>query len=702
MRGAGYRVPFALLLCGSSGIAAAVDRIVLEVGELVAPRVRASGTSAVLELGQSSSVGARVQVGRLYFTVPATSRGKLVPVSYSSVVLNCGAFAVTLPAIGCGRGTLTARGGPTGGLNLTLAGAYNSTDESASVTGSGLLVAGGNVRFGVQTTGTASSVSVETGSMDIPALLKLASAWVPVPAVPSLTGHVTLSGSSQVKPDSLQATFAAQTSDLNFSNEAGTIAGQTLAGALSGRVSRARGVLDSDIRLRGTAGQTLAGPVLLDFGANPLELRTHAQLRVNQAGKPATLVLSQTQIEQRDLLQAHGAARVTLGESISLSQVHADVQRIQFPSAYRSFAQLTLAATDFGALDAMGSASGTVDIANDQLQRLDVRLDNVALADPGTRFSLSQLSGQIHWAADPAHTDPSELSWSGSRVYGLRGGAVRLRFVTGGSNVTLLGDTRLPIFDGALIVHTLAVRHLGAPDTELDFDAHLEPISMPLLSAAFGWPTLSGQLAGRIPGVTYRDRVLAFGGDLSASVFDGSIVGSRLTLSDPFGPWPRLQADVTARGLDLDLLTHTFSIGSITGRLDADIRGLELFNWSPVAFDARLYTSPGDRSTHLISQKAVTSISGIGGGGGGVAAALQSGVLRFFKTFRYDQIGMRCELRDEVCLMSGIEPTGSGYYLVKGRGLPRIDIIGNAGRVDWPQLVAQIAAGMHTQNVIIR
>ena len=60
------------------------------------------------------------------------------------------------------------------------------------------------------------------------------------------------------------------------------------------------------------------------------------------------------------------------------------------------------------------------------------------------------------------------------------------------------------------------------------------------------------------------------------------------------------------------------------------------------------------------------------------------------------------QLRDEVCLMSGLEPAQTGYYLVKGRGLPRIDIIGNAGRVDWTQLVAQIAASMHSQNIIVR
>ena len=717
VRGIRSLIALAVLQCGYSRPATAVDQIIVEVGEISAPRVHASGTAVLFDLGAPSpqttepasklpsavqTVGARVKVGHLEVSIP-TSPSKHPPsILYSSMELSCPAFSIALPSVGCQRGTLAAQGGPTGRLSLAIAGSYDSADESASIHGSGLVVAGATVRFSARSGAASSTVNVDTGPMDLAALWKLASPWVALPVIPSLAGHVALRATTQLKPSSLRAQFTAQTPDLNFANEAGTLAGQALAGQLSGTVTRAAGVIDWDLQLRGASGQTLAGPVLLDFGANPLELRTHARLGPTPPGASPTLVLSQTRVEQRDLLQAQGEAQVMLGEQISLTQAHVDVQRLQLPSAYRSFAQLTLAATDFGALNASGSASGSVDFTHGDLQQISVRLENVALDDPGTRFSLSQLSGQLHWTADPAHTDASELTWNASSAYGLRGGAVRLRFIAGGTNFTLLGDTRLPIFDGALIVHTLAVRHLGAPDTELDFDAHLEPISMPLLSVAFGWPTLSGQLAGRIPGVTYRDRVLAFGGDLSASVFDGTIVGSRLRLSDPFGPWPRLQADVSARGLDLDLLTHTFSIGSITGRLDADIKGLELFNWSPVSFDARLYTSPGDRTTHLISQKAVTSISGIGGGGGGVTAALQSGVLRFFKTFHYDQIGMRCQLREEVCLMSGIEPTGTGYYLVKGRGIPRIDIIGNAGRVDWTQLAAQIAAGMHAQNVIIR
>ena len=76
---------------------------------------------------------------------------------------------------------------------------------------------------------------------------------------------------------------------------------------------------------------------------------------------------------------------------------------------------------------------------------------------------------------------------------------------------------------------------------------------------------------------------------------------------------------------------------------------------------------PATARQRRISQKAVTSISSIGGGGGGVTAALQSGVLRFFDEFRYDRIGINCQLRNDVCLMTGVEPHGDGLLHRQGQ-----------------------------------
>ncbi|MDB6156641.1 MAG: hypothetical protein JWO04_347 [Gammaproteobacteria bacterium] len=688
----------ALVACCAAYDCDAVDRVILEVGQVSTAGVQATGATITLDVApkpDSSSPTLRTQIAQL--RVPAAGT------TYSDIDIGCTDLLVRQPQFACNQGTIAARGGPTGQIAMNAALTYDSANGAVSFSGSGLKLAGATTRLNGRLESGTWALDVEGDGLDIVPARKLAEPWLQLPPNDSLAGHLKfhlqstgrLHANQQVGP--VQTRLTANTSDLNYSNEAGTTVAQNLAAALTGTITRDRGKLISDLQLQSSSGQALAGPVLLDFAKNPLNLQAHI------ASTDNGLAITQIRLAQKDLVDASGEAQIAVKGPFILQQAHFDVQRLEFAAAYRSFLQLTLATTDFGKLKVGGRASGQLDFTNDAISKVSAYLQNVSMADSTTRLSLANTNGEVHWAAAPGATiQPSQLSWSSSSAYGLMGGPVEMGFTTRGKDFALAPNTRFPIFDGALVVHTLAIRKWGAPDAELDFDAHLEPISMPLLSKAFGWPILSGQLAGRIPGVTYREHVLAAEGDLIANVFDGTITGSRIKLRDPWGPWPRLDADVTARHLDLDLLTHTFSIGSITGRLDADIKGLELFNWSPVAFDARLQTTPEDRSKHLISQRAITSISSVGGGGGSVTAALQSGVLKFFHNFHYDRIGISCQLRDEVCLMNGLEPARTGYYLVKGSGLPRIDIIGNAGRVDWTQLMGQIAASMHSQNIIVR
>lgn len=705
----------AALACCAAHDCDAIDRVILEVRQLSTAGVQAKNATITLDVSAQPKV--RAQAGQLHLVQPNTT--------YSDVDISCIDFLIKVPQFACYHGSVAARGGPTGQIAMNTAAAYDTSNGAVSISGSQLKIAGATTRFAGKLQWGTWTLNAAGEGLDLVEAGKLARPWFQLPQGDTLTGHLNfeVAASGQLG-GRIRAQLQANTADLNFSNQAGTTVAQNITAAFTGSAVQDRGKLTSDIKLESPAGQALAGAVLLDFGKNPLNLMAH----VGPDGP--RLSLQRIQLHQTDLMDAQGFAQVSRN---GIEQAHFDIQRLEFAAAYRSFLQLTLATTDFGALNVGGRAMGDIDIANNSLTSVNAHIQNVSMANPTARVSLANANGELHWSsappapaaaaptstastptataptstavaqavASPATPQQSQLNWSASSLYGLIGGPVQMKFIAQGTRFALTDNTRFPIFDGALVAHKLDIRNFG-PDAELEFDAHLEPISMPLLSKAFGWPTLNGQLAGRVPGVSYRNHVLTVQGDLTANVFDGTIVGSRLKLSDPLGPWPRLDADVTARHLDLDLLTHTFSIGSISGRLDADLKGLELFNWSPVAFDARLQTTPGDKSEHRISQRAVTSISSVGGGGGGVTAALQSGVLQFFKTFHYDRIGISCQLRDEVCLMNGLEPAKSGYYLVKGRGLPRIDIIGNAGRVDWPQLVSQISASMHSQNITVR
>jgi hypothetical protein len=174
-------------------------------------------------------------------------------------------------------------------------------------------------------------------------------------------------------------------------------------------------------------------------------------------------------------------------------------------------------------------------------------------------------------------------------------------------------------------------------------------------------------------------------------VFDGYITLDNLKLEQPFSVVPRLQVDARVNNIDLKSLTRAFSFGEIDGRLDGRIDGLDMEAWSPVAFDARFATPADDTSRHRISQKAVDNISSIGGGG--VSGALSRSVLRFFKNFPYDKLGISCRLKNGICEMGGVAPATNGYYIVKSRFLPpRLDVIGYADRVNWRTLVSQLVA----------
>jgi hypothetical protein len=278
-----------------------------------------------------------------------------------------------------------------------------------------------------------------------------------------------------------------------------------------------------------------------------------------------------------------------------------------------------------------------------------------------------------------------------------------LHFSTRGRQFRLLQPTRIPVLDGSIDLDSFRVRNAGLPSVAFLVDATIQPISVQKLCQAFGWPEFGGRVGGVISKLRMREGIITLGTTLHAQVFDGEVTISDLRLEQPFGQWPRFYSSIALDNLDLEPITSAFSFGRITGRLSGSINGLQLFNWTPIAFDARLYTPPSDRSRHRISQRAVQNIGSIGGGGAGVATALSSGFLRFFEDFNYDRLGLSCRLENEICVMNGVAPAPNGnYYLVKGKGLPRIDVIGSSRRVDWTRLVQQLIAMTESGGPVVR
>jgi hypothetical protein len=406
------------------------------------------------------------------------------------------------------------------------------------------------------------------------------------------------------------------------------------------------------------------------------------------------LTIERFAVDHADVAKASGSAGLDFANEQPLRSLSLQLAALEFPGAYESYLQPLLLDTNFKAMQTAGKIAGQIEIASGAPSSVDLALDALTFDTGARTFALESLGGAVHWRVDSeAETRDSVLRWSGGTILGLALGASELQFNGSGRQFRLLQPTRIPLLDGALALESLRIRNAGLPSVAFMVDATLEPIDVKQLCRTFGWPEFGGRVGGSISKLRMREGVVTLGTTLSAQVFDGNVTLSDVLLQEPFGKWPRFSSNVEFDNLDLELMTGAFSFGRITGRLSGRVAGLRLFNWAPVAFDARLYTPPGDRSKHRISQRAVENIGSIGGGGAGVAAALSSGFLRFFDDFNYDQLGLSCRLENNVCAMNGVAPApNGGYYLVKGKGLPRIDVIGSSRRVDWPRLVQQLIA----------
>jgi hypothetical protein len=340
-----------------------------------------------------------------------------------------------------------------------------------------------------------------------------------------------------------------------------------------------------------------------------------------------------------------------------------------------------------GAL-AEAALSGHADVAgqyrNGSLQSLRLVLHDMGVIDAAQRYKLLGVNSEIDWRS--AGPGTANIVFAGGTLLGAPIGKGQWMVQMNGLDFTV-PQAALPVLDGKLELRDLHLyRTEGA--WRWQFSASLLPISMEQFTQVAGWPKMLGMLAGRIPRVSYDGREISVDGALLFNVFDGTVVATQLKLNDAFGRAPRLSGNLLMRNLDLDLLTRTFSFGNMQGRLDADVDNLQLQDWQPTRFDAKVYSSAGSYPKK-ISQKAVQNISALGGAG--AAAAIQRSYLSFFENFGYDRIGLSCVLRNGVCMMGGIEESSKGAYaIIKGGGIPAISVMGYNRTVSWGELITRL------------
>ncbi|HKR34700.1 MAG TPA: hypothetical protein VJT10_07670 [Steroidobacteraceae bacterium] len=678
----------ASLALGAAGLVNAVDDANLNVERIAGDGWTAEQIAIDWDLPDRASA----TIGKL--------RLAAVSQELHDVRVVCPRLELSVRAIACERARVAANWPGIGAQSFTARLVYGRGDGSLDVDANGLRLGDGTIDLSAALRGGAWRAKTRMQRVPVELLAKAAkSLKLPLPPIEA-TGQVTLTADGRGAGTDLHAsTFDASFTELTLNNEAGSIASDKLSARVQGAVSRSRGDWQFDIALHSAQGQAYVQPIFVDFGAHALRVNATGKLRGTRQ-----LTIERFDLDHAQVAQASGQAALDFANEQPLRSLRLQLAGIEFPGAYESYLQPLLLDTNFKSMKTAGKLAGELTIEEGAPRHVDLVLEDLTLDDGARKFAIEALAGTVHWRADgQANEAPSALSWRSGAIFGMALGAADLQFSVGGRQFRLLQPTRIPLLDGALALESFRVRNAGLPSVAFMVDATLEPIDVKRVCQAFGWPEFGGRVGGTFSKLRMRDGVITLGTTLRAQVFDGSVMLSDLQLQQPFGQWPRFYSNVAFDNLDLELMTGAFSFGRITGRLSGRIDGLRLFNWSPVAFDAKLYTPPDDRSRHRISQRAVENIGSIGGGGAGVTAALSSGFLRFFDDFNYERLGLSCRLENDVCAMDGVAPApNGGYYLVKGKGLPRIDVIGSSRRVDWPRLVQQLIAATHGGGPVVR
>jgi hypothetical protein len=518
----------------------------------------------------------------------------------------------------------------------------------------------------------------DSGTLDLDvtqAPLALLRPWLPGAAGWSVDGRADATLHLTPKLLSVQLRVA----DASFADAAGNHAGEHLGATLAASAQKTGAdAWDWQAQLRWSGGDVFWQPLFLKSEGQSLALQGHYDGDGLSVSDGRALLGGLGRVDFSLLWNLAGDSLI----SARVAATQVDLAKAGPTLLHPFLEQARLPKPELGGV--MGVA---LEYGDGLVQRLDIDLVDVSVVDRdpqgNSRLALGGLNAHVPWRRHDA--SDAVIDAAGGSLGKLPFGAVHLPLYMNGFEFDLV-KTEIPVLDGKLVLENFhALRDAGVWQWQVA--GAMQPVSMEQLTDSLGLPHMRGLLSATVPKITYHDGTLLLDGDLVISVFDGYVSATGLKVVDPLGTAPRVEANLEMRHFDLGMLTETFSFGDITGYLDADVRDLELVEWRPQHFAARLRSSPGDYRRR-ISQRAVQDISALGGAG--AAAAIERSFLGVFKTFGYDKIGLTATLANGVCAMDGVEPAPQGYVIVKGGGIPALSVIGYNRHVQWDELMNRL------------
>ncbi len=441
-------------------------------------------------------------------------------------------------------------------------------------------------------------------------------------------------------------------------------------------------------------GELYSAPVYLEIKEKPLSLSTNGLW-----GEQGNIQLQQAQFIHQDVISLTTQGLINNKTDFTAKQAHVSTKISDLNAFATQYISPFIEQTAYQGFKLQGKLDAEIDITESAITQVRAKIKSLAVNDEENRLTIENVNGNINWSNNLAFKESSVIFWDQIKIRAIPIGQNQLHFLFKQKQIELLKQTSIPLLDGSIEIKKFNWQNSVEDESKVYFEGGIKQLSLDKLSTALDWTPLSGHISGYIPGVNYEDKILTVNGELQVKLFDGTIKINQLTSSGMFTEFSKLSMEMAIDNLDLLEITKKFEMGSMEGRVSGYINNLYLENWSPISFYAWLGTPEADNSTHRISQKAVENIASIGGNA--AADIISKGFLRFFDSFNYDRLGFGCYLHQGVCQLMGVEAAEQGYYLIKGGGIPRIDVIGYNTQVDWQVLLERLSRITSTDEVVI-
>lgn len=478
-----------------------------------------------------------------------------------------------------------------------------------------------------------------------------------------------------IRDDGFQSSGDVTTADLKYTTPAGNVAADGLAGharfALDATHRPAQLALNGSLR----GGQLQFGPVLARLPDHDVVLDVVANMEHGGAE------VSRLHLDDADALQLDGA--LSVDAKGNLQKLKLDHFQARFPAAYDRYGQPWFDNALAPNLHISGQLDGHLDYVADSWRSFAFHSDGLDLADSTSQLQANGLHGSVDWA-EQGDKSPTMLGWNQLILRKYAVGAAQSHWHSHDGNLALQSPLDIPLLKGQVHFTAVEWRPAAAKAQRVNLAASVAGVDMATLNQTIGWTPMAGTLDGTISSMSWFNDRYEFGGELTIKAYDGTAVLTHVSAQQPLSENPVITTDIALHQLDLAPLADTFNFGSMTGRLDGSINGLQLVGSNPVAFKASLLAQNGGKiSLHAANNLSVVT-------GGTVAGGFQGAVMKLFKTLNYKRMGINTTLQNGVCTFSGLDGDAGGYTIVEGSGLPYLHVVGEQTRIDWPVFLRRL------------